>query len=343
MPFTFYAENNEFAASTGNNVNSGNGTSTFDYPPTSTRNLVITSSADDDDPRLFEVGEVYSLSFMGNGGTSIENATVIRSDPLSGNEGAIVFEGLNPQGEVVQVVWSPNFDLEQWYFNNFNNGQSPGFYTYDRVEEDYSFACFASGTLIDTVDGPVPVDRIVPGDLVPTRDGGPEPVLWVASSSVPGLGRAAPVTLAEGFLGAEAPVTVSPQHRILIRDPRCESHFGAPEVLIPAAHLVDGQTVQKRTQRVVTYFHLLFERHEVITAQGVDSESLLLGDDMRGVMSSSAFQQFEASFGGRFPHRRAQKMARRAVRKRDAPLIRKWLGLNAVDPTQTPPSFFYAA
>ena len=83
MPFTFYAEDTEFAASTGDNVNSGNGTSTFDYPPTSTKNLVITSQADDDDPRLFDLGDVYTLSFQGNGGTTIENATVIRSAPVA--------------------------------------------------------------------------------------------------------------------------------------------------------------------------------------------------------------------------------------------------------------------
>ena len=343
MPLTFYAEDNEFAASTGSNVNSGDGTSTFDYPPTSTLNLTITSSADDDDPRLFEVGEVYSLSFMGNGGTTIQEATVIRSDPISGNQGAVVFEGTNPQGELVQVVWSPNFDLQEWYFNNFNNGQSPGFYNTDRVADDYSFACFASGTQIDTVRGPVAVERIVPGDLVHTRDNGPEPVLWIASSTVPGLGRAAPVTLAAGFMGAHAPLTMSPQHRILISDPRCDAHFGAPEVLISAGHLVDGHAVQKRNEKSVTYFHLLFERHEVILTHGMYSESLLLGDDMRGFMSASAHDRFEAEFGGRFPRKRAQVMARRALRKRDAPLVRKWLGLQAEDKSVQPPGFFFAA
>lgn len=343
MPFTFYAEDNEFAAATGSNVNSGNGTSTFDYPPTSTLNLVITSQSDDDDARLFDLGDVYTLSFQGNGGTTIENATVIRSDPLSGNEGAIVFEGLNPQGELVQVVWSPNFDLEAWYFNNFSQGQSPGFYTSDRNAEEYRFACFARGTMIDTLAGPTPVEALQPGDLVPTRDGAVEPVIWVAASTVPGLGRAAPITIAEGTLGANAPLVVSPQHRLLLSDPRCETCFGVQEVFVAAGHLVDGLQIQRRTQKTVTYHHVLFERHEVIAAHGVYSESLLLGDDMRGVMSDAALDQFAGMFGGQFPRRRAQVLARRAVRKRHAPLIREWLGLKQVDDTQQPPSFFYAA
>lgn len=342
MQFTFFAENNEFAASTGSNVNNGNGTSTFDYPPTSTRNLVITSSVDDDDPRSFELGEVYSLSFQGNGGTTIENATVIRSDPLDGNEGAIVFEGLDPQGDLVQVVWSPNFDLETWYFDNFSQGASPGFYTTDQSAQQYSFACFVSGTLIDTVRGPKHVQDIAPGDLVPTCDGRDEPVLWVASSTVPGLGRGAPVILEAGVLGAETPVAVSLQHRVLVRDARCESHFGASEVLIAAGHLVDGQHIRRENRKMVTYHHLLFERHEVISAQGLCSESLLLGDDMRGVMSNHAQDQFDAAFGGRFPARRSQSLARNTLRKRDAPIVRTWLGLNPRDDTVHPPSFFFA-
>ncbi|WP_299649720.1 Hint domain-containing protein [uncultured Tateyamaria sp.] len=343
MPLTFYAEDNEFAAATDDNVNSGDGTSTFDYPPTSTKNLVITSHADDDDARLFEVGETYTLSFQGNGGTSIENATVIRSDPLTGNEGAVVFEGLNPQGDLVQVVWSPNFDLEGWYFDNFDQGQSPGFYTTDQDAQQYSFACFASGTLIDTVAGPKRIDDIVTGDHVPTCDGRTEPVLWVASSTVPGLGRGAPVILEPGLLGAEAPLTVSLQHRVLVSDPRCEAHFGASQVLIPAGHLIDGHQVRRENRKLVTYFHLLFERHEVIRAHGLCSESLLLGDDMRGVMSEAAYVRFEDAFGGRFPDRPAQATARRVLRKRDAPLVRKWLGLKPRDQTVNPPSFFYAA
>jgi len=80
MTFTFPAEDHDFAASTGDNVNSGNGTGTFDCPPTPTRDL----------------GDTYALSFRLNGGTTIKNATDIRSDPLSSNEGANVFKGLDP-------------------------------------------------------------------------------------------------------------------------------------------------------------------------------------------------------------------------------------------------------
>jgi hypothetical protein len=94
--FTFNAEDNEFAASTGSNVNNGyNGsnTSQLDYPPTSSRDLSITSGSNDDDARLFEVGETYTVQWTGgpSGGAYIENAVVIRSDSFSESSGAIIF------------------------------------------------------------------------------------------------------------------------------------------------------------------------------------------------------------------------------------------------------------
>lgn len=343
MAFTFYGQDNEFAASTGDNVNSGDGTSTFDYPPTSTANLVVTSHSDDDDARLFEVGDVYSLSFIGNGGTSIENATVIRSDPLSGNEGAIVFEGLNPQGELVQVVWSPNFDLESWYFNNFDAGGSPGFYTTDQNAETYRFACFARGSLIDTIAGPRPVEDLKAGDLVETVDHGPQPLLWVASSTVPGLGRGAPVTICAGVLGATSALTVSPQHRVLISDPRCAVYFDAPEVLIPATFLVDGTAVRRQNTQPIAYYHLLFERHEVVRSHGVRSESLLLGDDMSGVMNEQARAAFEQACDATFPTNQCYKPARHILKRHEAPLVRKLLRLGQHDYSAKTPGILYAA
>lgn len=128
MTVTFNALDNEFAVSTGGNVNNGTGTSTFDYPPNSTKDFTITSNEGDDQPYLFEVGDTYDISFGGHGGTTLEDAVVIRSDDIDFAEGfAVVFEGTDPDGDIVQVVWSPGFDLEDWYWETFDNGDSPGF------------------------------------------------------------------------------------------------------------------------------------------------------------------------------------------------------------------------
>ncbi len=340
MAYTFYAEDNEFAAATGSNVNSGAGTSTFDYPPTSTNGLTITSDGSDTDPRLFEVGETYSLSFSGQGGTTINDATVIRSDVLSGNEGAVVFEGTDVNGELVQVVWSPNFDLEAWYFDNFDQGQSPGFYTTDQVAGDYQFACFTQGTRIDTPGGPVPVERLRQGDPVLTRDHGAQPVLWHTSSVVPGMGRAAPVAIAPGVFTSEEALTLSAQHRVLVCSPTAALAFGADEVLVPIKALVDGRRIVRRTEGLMHYHHLLFEHHEIIRANGVWCESLLLGDYLPETIGPAARAEFEALFGGPMPEMPAVPAARRILRVKEAPVLRAGLGLERRDCSQSPPSFF---
>jgi hypothetical protein len=50
--------------------------------------------------------------------------------------------------------------------------------------------------------------------------------------------------------------------------------FGQSEVLVKAGHLVNDNTIRRRPDgRVVTYVHLLFDRHEIIRGNGLDSES----------------------------------------------------------------------
>ncbi|WP_299686192.1 Hint domain-containing protein [uncultured Tateyamaria sp.] len=353
MPYTFFAENNEFAAATGSNVNYSPGYSRFDYPPTSTRNLTITSQAGDSDPRLFEVGEVYSVSFTGNGAATITNATIIRSDyttandgtPIEGNEGAIVFEGLDENGNLTQVVWSPNFDLETWYFDNFTGGgEPPGFYTNDlNSSETVRFACFAAGTLIRVPGGEMPVEDLNPGDLVLTYDRGPKEVVWRAHSVVPGLGRAAPVTVLPDWVGGAAPLVVSPQHRIMLRHPAFETYFSSTEILISAKHLVDGVSVTKQARAEMSYYHLLCEDHEILIANGVPAESLLLGDAVHGVMSQETLDAFEADSKARWSDLSHPFTARPVVRRKEAHLVRDAFGLQQRDTSRPVPAMFYAA
>lgn len=352
MTYTFYAEDNEFAAATGSNVNYDTNVSRFDYPPTSSKDLIITSHEGDSDPRLFEVGETYTVSFSGNGGATIQNATVIRSDyttaddgtAIEGNEGAIVFEGLDENGELVQVVWSPNFDLETWYFDNFNEGNSPGFYTEDvNSGQTVQFACFTAGTLITVSNGQKRIEELQPGDLVETKDHGPVALAWCAHSRVPGLGRGAPITIAPALFGGHAPLTVSPQHRMLVRDPFFQLAFGTPEILIAAKHLVDGEMVTARSCSMVSYHHLLCERHEVLIANGMETESLLLGDQVQGVMSKDALERFKREAKADWYSLRHAKTARYVVKASEASLVKRALGLNARDISSVAPAMLCAA
>lgn len=134
-------------------------------------------------------------------------------------------------------------------------------------------ACFTEGTLIDVPGGRLPVERLSPGDAVLTRDHGAQVLRWVGRVERPALGADAPVEIAAGTFGPHGTVRLSPNHRVLLTGARAELLFGEAEVLVKAAHLVDGEAVRVVEGGRVTYLHLLFDRHEVVTANGLPCES----------------------------------------------------------------------
>ncbi len=138
---------------------------------------------------------------------------------------------------------------------------------------DSGLVCFVAGTELTTPDGPVPIEDIAAGDLVMTRDNGPQPVRWAGCQTVSGAGRLAPVAIAAGRFGAAREVRVSPQHRVLVTGWLAELLFGEAEVLVPAKALIDDHGVRRAPCRKVTYHHLLFDTHQIVESHGFWSES----------------------------------------------------------------------
>lgn len=146
--------------------------------------------------------------------------------------------------------------------------------------------CFASGSLIETESGPRPVESLRPGDRVITADGSAKPLVWAYRSTQSPQAlrrnpRLRPVRILAGALGAGLPhrdLLVSRQHRILVRSRIVERMFGTREVLVAAIRLtaLPGIFVDESVKQV-DYVHLLFERHEIVFAEGVEAESLLAG------------------------------------------------------------------
>jgi hypothetical protein len=148
--------------------------------------------------------------------------------------------------------------------------------------------CFAAGTRIMTVLGEKPVEDLRPGDLVRVLDGSHQPLRWVGQRR---LGKADllrtpllyPVKVAAGALGLGLPkrdILASRQHRMLIASAPLRALTGHSAALVAACKLVGlpGIAVDQSVEEV-TYFHLLFDRHQVIWAEGAPSESLLLGPE----------------------------------------------------------------
>lgn len=142
--------------------------------------------------------------------------------------------------------------------------------------------CFTPGTRISTPRGPVPVEALRIGDLVQTKDNGAQPIEWIGSRHMTGarlfaMPRLRPVRIRAGALGIKRPdqeLLVSPEHRMLISGAVARDLFNTSEVLVAAKDLIDGRLVMTDTQaRSVTYIHLLLPGHNVIWANGVETES----------------------------------------------------------------------
>lgn len=181
--------------------------------------------------------------------------------------------------------------------------------------------CFTRDTLIETPDGPTPVQDLSAGDLVLTVDNGAKPLLWVGKTRVPAVGKTAPIRFAAGVLGLDRETLVSPQHRMLIDDWRAEYFYGYPEILIAAHCLVNGTSVTRVEGGDVTYYHLLFDQHEIVTANGARSESYYPGHALSQSDRDTCRELFDL-----FPELdRADlgmlKTARPVIRPRDAQVI----------------------
>lgn len=153
--------------------------------------------------------------------------------------------------------------------------------TWDKTEysgshidrRDEAFACFAAETMIRTADGYRPICTVQAGDMVATLDGGMKPVRWVGMRKVAAEGALAPILFAKGAIGNDAPLRLSPQHRVLVQGWRAELIAGESEVLVAAKHLVNGRDVSVSPCETVTYVHLLFDTHEIVETHGIWSES----------------------------------------------------------------------
>jgi len=158
----------------------------------------------------------------------------------------------------------------------------------ERDIENSSVVCFAAGTLITTESGAVAVQALRVGDKVMTVDRGLQVVRWVGCRRIPAADVAAnpalvPVTIRAGALGRGLPkrdLHVSQQHRMLVRSKIANRMFGAQEVLVAAKFLVGlpGITFADNQQDVV-YCHFLCDQHEVVIAEGAQTESLFTGPE----------------------------------------------------------------
>ncbi len=207
----------------------------------------------------------------------------------------------------------PPRDSDLWVVHHTLAGTAPE----PQMHTPAGVICFTPGTRIQTPVGPKPVEALREGDKVQTRDNGAQEVLWIGQRRMTGarlfvMPKLRPVRIRAGALGIDRPereLLVSPEHRMLVRGAIARSLFNTDEVLVPAGHLTNGSTIAvDLAVREVTYIHLLLPGHEVIWANGVETESfhpasaalsaLTDGDRRRLLTYMPNIAEDPASYGG---------------------------------------------
>ena len=190
--------------------------------------------------------------------------------------------------------------------NNQGNDDDQGHDGDDQGDSNHHHdpPCYCRGTLIRAERGEVCVEDLAIGDRVLTISGESKPVKWIGKRGysgqfIAGNRTVLPVVVRAGALAPDIPARdlwVSPWHALLLD--------GA---LVPAKLLVNGQTIlQPEAVDQVEYFHLEFEAHEVIWAEGAPAESYVECDNRQGFHNAHEFAALypddrRASFGRCLP------------------------------------------
>ncbi|NUB44461.1 Hint domain-containing protein [Fertoebacter nigrum] len=219
--------------------------------------------------RTFDATTSYNATLNYADGTSYTGVFVIAQDTL-GN--TFLVPQISADANQAALTARP---IESIRLNSVNTSNALGL---NQNRQTTNFVtCFAAGTRIGTPQGEVAIEDLRAGDMVLTADGGPRVIRWAGARRVEARGALAPIRIAAGTLGNRRDLLVSPQHRLLLSGWRAELLFGADEVLVAACHLVDDRRIRPAPQDHITYHHLLFDRHEIIFAEGCAAESFFPG------------------------------------------------------------------
>ncbi|WP_375173493.1 Hint domain-containing protein [Pseudooceanicola sp.] len=144
---------------------------------------------------------------------------------------------------------------------------------------------FTRGTRITLASGAQRrIEKLAIGDRVLTRDNGVQEIRWIGHSTVRAVGDFAPIVIRAGALNNEADLVVSPDHRLFIYQREDAIGAGRRELLVKARHLVNGDTVIQQDGGFVEYYQLLFDGHEIIYAEGIAAETLLVDTRTRAAL-----------------------------------------------------------
>ena len=128
--------------------------------------------------------------------------------------------------------------------------------------------------LIMTLNGEKPVRELKPGDRIITRDTGTAILKDIRKRRISGFA----VRIKANSLGHNRPerdATLPAGQPVLVRDWRAQALFGAKQVLVPAARLIDGEFVTLQKDATMTVYDLEFDSPHVLYVDGLELASYM--------------------------------------------------------------------
>lgn len=283
-------------------------------------------SRPNDKNNQLNIGETFTLSttvdpLVGSTKTTSVELTMMGTGTMSGLSGTqnIIIAADN---DGKQYIIFPDGDLPSGLLGDLLNTI---LVTFDTARVGYDFnqnapLCFTRGTMIETARGSRAIEILAVGDLVLTKDRGLQPIRWIGSRVLAPeiLSRhenLRPIRIKKEALGPDTPsadLVVSPQHRILLRSKIAQRMFGTDEILVAAKQLLmlDGVEICDEFFGNVEYFHMLFDQHEVVFANGTEAESLYTGPQALKTVGKAALEEILTIF----PELRNADLAPQAAR-----------------------------
>jgi hypothetical protein len=263
-------------------------------------------------------GFTYSYDYLGSGdvrGDTGQPAAFIRI--TSSEAGAPIAEG---DTFAIDLTGQPG-DADYPNLQNGNTKLSVSDLKTGTPTQFPGVPCFVAGTRIRMRHGIKLIENIEVGDEVWTLDHGSQPVRWVGGVKVDASDTLAPIEFAPGSIGNSERLCVSPQHRILVQGWRAELLLGTDQVLVAACHLADAGMARRVQGGSVCYFHLRFDRHEIIDGNGVLSESLYFGRQSLCTLPHESMVELLELFPELAKGTDSELVARRVARGYEASLL----------------------
>ncbi|PIB26739.1 hypothetical protein BFP76_10810 [Amylibacter kogurei] len=228
-------------------------------------------------------GAGEDILFGGNGSGNLEGG--------SGDD--VMYAGDNTSfvlgGDGIDTLFVPEGSTINPFAPDGGNVTTPGGTTFTYIGvENVAIVCFAAQTRLRTPTGGRAVADLCVGDLVETKDHGARAIRWIGKRCVAGTGAFAPVVFRKGAIGNARELVVSQQHRILIDDWRAQLYCAESEVLIAAKHLVNDDTIRIQEREEITYYHIMFDQHEIVKSDGCWTESFYPGASAMDALGAAA-------------------------------------------------------